>query len=92
MSSVVPSCSILVVVWHSTKADRMNTSQIRIPSQCGSAVVAWRSYMCIPLAKYCFNCHLQVVDLNHLIEGSNPELPFQAVFIFMGKHGMNFLP
>lgn len=79
------------MVWHSTEADGMNTSQIRIPSQCGSAIVVQRSYMYIPLTKYCLNCHLQVVDLNHLIEGSNPELLFLAVFTFMGKHGMNFL-
>lgn len=35
------------------------------------------------LTKYCLNCHLQIVDLNHLIRGSNTELPFLAVFGFM---------
>lgn len=61
----------------------MNTSLTRIPSQCGSVIVVWRSYMYISLTKYSLNCHLQLVDLNRLIKESNPELPFQSVFTFM---------
>lgn len=47
----------------------------------------WSGEVCIyrSLTKYCLNCHLQVVDLYHLIRGSNPELPFQAVFTFMSE-------
>lgn len=66
--------SIPFVVCHSIEADRINTSQIRITTQCRSAIVVWRSYVCISLTKCCLNYRLQVTDLSHLVKWSNWQL------------------
>lgn len=52
---------------HRAEADRMNTSQIRITTKCGSGIVLLRTYIGISLTKCC----LQVISLSHLFTWRN---------------------